>query len=452
MLHEFLLNINLKKFFTHYNRVILYTVILGLVAFGHYYLMQISYESFRYIRQSVLSMICFLCFCGVFVLLKQKRKSRADSLFVALLFIVGFTNLLSLISGLTTGYSGVVNYEYMSFSLLIYGSVFAYLFLLYPLEAFRPGWLTIKRALVIFLPTLAIMVIYLIKVRVLGSSLPAVDDWSSLLNNFWDIGILMRLLIMVYPVIGVVIMLLYRSNYVEWCENNYASMEEIDVKWLEDYIFGNLVITFSCEVVVFSNNVQSVLMHSIVSLVFMTYSVYRVFFHKNPYPEGYFEAGMNEWEARLREEMGALGRLYISNGEKIVSRMSVEELNNQSFFIEKLPVYKKKLEQWMITEKPHLRKNFKLTDTMEILPLNRTCLFSLFNVGYEESFYHFVKRYRIAESKRLLLLRPDMAITCIADLSGFSSVSVFCRAFADEMNCSPMQWRESELMANSPAV
>src|SRR5690606_42056101 len=62
--------------------------------------------------------------------------------------------------------------------------------------------------------------------------------------------------------------------------------------------------------------------------------------------------------------------------------------------------------------------------------------------------YQFVMRYRIEESKRLLLSRPDLNITNIAELSGFSSLSVFGRAFTQKMNCSPIQWREKNLNQN----
>ena len=128
---------------------------------------------------------------------------------------------------------------------------------------------------------------------------------------------------------------------------------------------------------------------------------------------------------------------------------SEEETMKKCLFTSKLPEYRDKLEQWMQTEKPHLRKDFKLTDAMEILPLNRSYLSRLFNEGYGERFYHFVMRYRIAESKHLLLTRPDLTITSIADMSGFSSPSVFGRAFTQEMKCSPMQWRDKETSKNN---
>jgi len=99
----------------------------------------------------------------------------------------------------------------------------------------------------------------------------------------------------------------------------------------------------------------------------------------------------------------------------------------------------------MANEKPYLRKDFKLIDVMEILPLNRSYLSRLFNEGYGESFYHYVMHYRIEESKRLLLSQPNLKITEIAELSGFSSISVFGRAFTQRMECSPMQWREKNM-------
>jgi AraC-like DNA-binding protein len=213
-------------------------------------------------------------------------------------------------------------------------------------------------------------------------------------------------------------------------------MENIDIKWLSDYIFGYLVITLSSLIIVFSNNIRSVLMHSIIFLTFFLYGFYRVIFWKSPYPEDYFKDGMNESDVQLIE-------VEISRNDNIL--ISDNDINLNKSFVDKLPGYKVKLEEWMLTEKPYLRKDFKLIDAMKILPLNRSYLSRLFNEGYGESFYHFVMRYRLEESKRLLLSRPDLNITNIAELSGFSSISVFGRAFHQYMNCSPMQWREKQL-------
>lgn len=429
-------NIHKSGSFTGHKRLLIYTAILLIVLLCHNYLMQLPIESFRYIRQSTMSMLCLLCLFGAFMIVTQKKMHRDDMLFVFIMIIIGSTNLLSLIKGLTTGYAGVVEYKFMSLPMLIYGVVNAYMFLLYPLEALRPGWLTLKRAFLLFLPTFVIIILSVVEAKAHFTIMPVYNNWSSFISELSMFSVLLRLLIVVYPIFGVVIMLRYRKSYTWWCENNFASMENIDIKWLGDYIYANSVITISCLIVVFSNNIRSVLMHSIIFLCFFLYGFYRVLFRKNPYPNDYFKEGMNEWNAQLREvEQTKIDDTLVLDNEAILNKS----------FKDSLPNYKEKLEEWMETEKPYLRKDFKLIDAMEILPLNRSYLSRLFNEGYCESFYQFVMRYRLEESKRLLLSRPDLKITNIAELSGFSSLSVFGRAFTQKMKCSPMKWRVEQL-------
>ena len=432
---SFLKDTHLKDLF-NIKRLFVYTIIILFILVGHFYFMQMSLETFRYIRHSTMSMMCLLCFFGAFMIVTQKKMVRSDMLFVLLLIFSGSTNLISLIKGFTTGYAGVVEYKFMSVPMLIYGSVSAYIFFLYPLEALRPGWLSLKRAIIIFLPILFFLILYVVEKNVFAEKVHAFDNWTSFIEESSRFNVLMSLLILVYPTSGVVVLFRYRESYTRWCENNFASMEDIDIKWLSDYIFGYLVITLSSLIIVFSNNIRSVLMHSIIFLTFFLYGFYRVIFWKSPYPEDYFKDGMNESDVQLIE-------VEISRNDNIL--ISDNDINLNKSFVDKLPGYKVKLEEWMLTEKPYLRKDFKLIDAMKILPLNRSYLSRLFNEGYGESFYHFVMRYRLEESKRLLLSRPDLNITNIAELSGFSSISVFGRAFHQYMNCSPMQWREKQL-------
>ncbi|MGB4016171.1 MAG: hypothetical protein WBK85_02715, partial [Petrimonas mucosa] len=135
-------------------RLIIYILSIIILWLGHSYTLSIPMETFRYVRQSLMSMICLVCFTGAFVLMKQKKGVRADKIFSFILMAAGVTNLGSLIRGLVAGYAGMVEYKYLSLPMLLYGSIYAYFFLLYPIEAFRPGWLTLKRSLLLLLPTL----------------------------------------------------------------------------------------------------------------------------------------------------------------------------------------------------------------------------------------------------------------------------------------------------------
>ncbi|SFU56695.1 AraC-type DNA-binding protein [Porphyromonadaceae bacterium KHP3R9] len=422
-------------------RLIIYILSIIILWLGHSYTLSIPMETFRYVRQSLMSMICLVCFTGAFVLMKQKKGVRADKIFSFILMAAGVTNLGSLIRGLVAGYAGMVEYKYLSLPMLLYGSIYAYFFLLYPIEAFRPGWLTLKRSLLLLLPTLVIMAIYLIATSIFNVTSPIIDNWSTLMDELDNITVWLKLSILFYPLFGLVVMIRYRGNYREWCENNFASMENIDVKWLEHYIFSNMIITISCLVVVFSNDVRSVLMHNFIFLLFFLYAFYRVYFRRNPYPEGFFRVE-GSWSKNGLEPMGPLSESITGEENDKLKR---------SIFMIRLPEYTARLEEWMENEKPYLRKDFKLTDAMEILPLNRSYLSRLFNEGYGESFYHFVMRYRLAESRQLLISRPELSITAVASMAGFSSASVFCRAFTQEMKCSPLQWREKELASFATA-
>ena len=116
-----------------------------------------------------------------------------------------------------------------------------YVFLLYPLEALRPGWLTLKRAILLFLPVLFIIIVYILEKKAIFATVPAFNNWSSFISESSRFSVLLRLVIAVYPIFGVVIMLRYKRSYTSWCENNFASMENIDIKWIGDYIYANLI-------------------------------------------------------------------------------------------------------------------------------------------------------------------------------------------------------------------
>lgn len=110
---SFLKDTHLKDLF-NIKRLFVYTIIILFILVGHFYFMQMSLETFRYIRHSTMSMMCLLCFFGAFMIVTQKKMVRSDMLFVLLLIFSGSTNLISLIKGFTTGYAGVVEYKFMS--------------------------------------------------------------------------------------------------------------------------------------------------------------------------------------------------------------------------------------------------------------------------------------------------------------------------------------------------
>jgi len=91
-------------------RLIIYILSIIILWLGHSYTLSIPMETFRYVRQSLMSMICLVCFTGAFVLMKQKKGVRADKIFSFILLAAGVTNLGALLRGLVAGYAGMVEY------------------------------------------------------------------------------------------------------------------------------------------------------------------------------------------------------------------------------------------------------------------------------------------------------------------------------------------------------
>jgi AraC-like DNA-binding protein len=396
-----------------HKRTIIYALVLIAVATGHYFAQQLSLEMSAKMLGETRQMSGFLCLIGGIILLlrpKTEGDGRARKMFTFLLLVTGTLKVALYIRGLVFDNGALVVYQH-SMPLLIYASLVVFFFFLYAVEALRPGWLTFRRALLIFSP---------IVILPIGFSL---TSWM------W-----LNTLLIGYPVLGLLLMLRYRRNYEEWCKNNYASLKHIDILWLNDFIFCFFVLTISYVFSMFLYNVQSGFMHAILFLVFYPYATYRMLFRKNPYPEGFFKKSMNE---DMNEE---------SMDEATIENM--DDAKTSSPFSNKIPEYKATLEHWMQTEKPYLNADFKLLDVGNVLPLNRSYLSRLFNEGYGESFYEFVMRYRIIESKDLLLSRPDLNISDVADLSGFSSLSMFSRSFKQAVGLTPKQWRDNQNFSN----
>ena len=96
----------------------------------------------------------------------------------------------------------------------------------------------------------------------------------------------------------------------------------------------------------------------------------------------------------------------------------------------------------MTHQKPYLDSELSLTTLAEQLQMNPNLLSQVLNEGFGENFYRFVNRYRVEESKRLLLdpAYKHYNILAIALEAGFSSKSTFNRTFKEIAGCSPSEF------------
>ena len=279
-------------------------------------------------------------------------------------------------------------YELTTHELLI-ANLLGWTLLLYPTEILRPGWLTTKRALIQILPMCAVV---------------ALD---------YVVPINLHPLISLYPIILVLLQLNHVHMYRVWCEDNYSSLEDIDVEWIMRYLFMLILIGLVYMYMTVTHSPTRAFTQQWLVILVLGYSTDQILFRRDP------------WEILNNTEHETGLSANADEGD------IPEEAN---------AAYRDALERWMAREKPFQNPDFKLLDLRRVLPLNRTYLSQFIHNEFGCSFYQFVNGYRIEEAKRLMKANPDMKISDISVRCGFSSPTVFTRTFTSFTGVTPREW------------
>lgn len=372
------------------SEVVFFAVIVVIMVLGHRLSHFLSVEFFENVLAPFqATAIMTICLSGAWLLFRHTEGSRVRLAWAWTLLVWGVTEALlvalSAIWHLPTLHSGT---DPLSSVSIVAGNLLGWTLILYPTEALRPGWMNFRRTLTQVLPLIALLVVdYFIP---------------------WNLASLLTL----YPVVLVVLLITHVHAYRKWCEENYSSLDDIDVQWIVRYLAMLAAVGLSFFYLCMSDNPNRLFMQNILLFVMFVYSTEKILLRKDP------------WEGVVVNEEGEL---------------PIEE-EPETFDTSANAAYRAKLEQWMQEKKPYLNPNFRLIDMREVLPLNRTYLSQLIHSEYDSTFYQFVNRYRIEEAKRLLQENPDMRIEDVASGSGFSSREVFTRVFAKETGVTPREW------------
>ena len=270
-----------------------------------------------------------------------------------------------------------------AFELLV-ANLLAWLLLMYPQEVLRPNWLTFSKAMLQLLPMCALVA--------LDYLLPA------------DLGYV----IMCYPVLLAVYLTQHIRAYRIWCEQNYSTLDNIDVQWIVRYLVMLLVIGLSFFYMCLTDNPARAFTQQWLLLLLFGYSTVQILFRPDPW---------KQLRRTATEDQDEPNPAYVA--------------------------YRATMEEWLAKEKPYLNPDFQLIDLRQVLPMNRTYLSQFINTEYGCSFYQWVNNLRIEEAKRLMTEQPDLKIQDIADRCGFASRQVFSRAFVRETGQTPSEWNNA---------
>lgn len=391
------------------------------------------YDSIH-ILPTLITMTAVICLGGAVLLFLRGRYNRSRRLLAGIMAAWGVFYMVRG-AGMLFGNHNLnfTRTDIMAPFVLEFGNLYLITLLLYPLEVIRPGWLNLKRIGILLLPYVSVSLFYHIVLFLLGQKPLVLHN----LDQFWEhLGefnvwyrLLMALVVIVYLVFLFRLSWNYKKFYEDWCRNNYSDDENKNISWLRQYGIGVTLIGVAYFWLLSDGNTYCFYVHNLTVQCFFCYTLYKGLFHDNPYTENFFNHTLDEAEACQKAEL-----------------METQPSADNISFSEKLPAYCDEIANWMTTEKPYLNPDFKLMDVSTILPLNRTYLSKVFNEGFGNSFSNVVRNYRIREAEQMLVSRKNIPVGQVGELCGFSSPSVFYRAFAQSHNgMTPNHYRKQML-------
>ena len=395
----------LRKLIGEYlTELIFGAVLLVCVALSIYFARYISVEFYTgSITQIMNGCIATISLSGVWIMLRHTNGMRVRKIWAGVLFAyAAFATLLlmHLTSFVNMPKHGFVCLEGWE---MVVGNFLIWLLLFYLTETLRPGWMNFKRALLQGLPVFV----------------------AFALDELFDIDF--RVLLAIYPFFLLGFLMRRIKEYRQWCEENYSSMDNIDVQWIVRYIIMYLLDCALFFVLCFDASVATAFTQQWLIILMLGYSTEQILFRNDP------------WSSiRVRRSLPKQTALMQNPSEEPEQEESQQDSPEVSQ--DNNAEYRKILEGWMDGEKPYLNPEFRLLDLRQVLPLNRTYLSQFINSEYGCNFYQFVTNYRINEAKRLMIEHPDMQLQEVAEQCGFSSPTVFSRVFAREVGMAPREW------------
>ena len=325
-----------------------------------------------------------VAFFGSFLVFKHADGLRIRRVWGWTLLIWGLIDFIYL-AGDIFAHSQIMDMgaQHISTIELFLGNLLGWVLLMYPTEAVRPGWLSLKTGLWQVLPMCV------------------------LIGLDYLIPLSLRPLIALYPFALIPLLLTHIRVYKNWCEENFSTLDAFDVQWIIHYLWMVVLVGVNYIFICVTQAPARGFTQLWFTIFMFAYSTEQILCRKDP------------WE--------------MVRGREKAEEPEPEAVSSQD-------ALRQKLDLWMEQEKPYVNPAFQLSDLGAVLPMNRTYLSQFIKAEYGCTFYQFVSRYRVAEAKRLKLEQPNLKMDEIAARCGFSSRTVFSNVFTREEGVSPREW------------
>ena len=213
-----------------------------------------------------------------------------------------------------------------------------------------------------------------------------------------------------------------------------SNTESINLQWLiklSFLLFITIIITVCYEL--FNTFIYKMHQNLVMDLLFL-FIVYSTFYHILRQKEIYPVSKM---------QLEELLSIEPESEEKAEKKKLIPDEDFEGL--------KEKLLTLMKDEKPYLEGDLNLLKLSELIGISTHQLSYLLNNGFNENFFQFVNKYRVAHAKELLLSDSyyKMSVLGIAFESGFNSKTAFNTMFKKIMGITPSEFRKNQKESDS---
>ena len=103
-----------------------------------------------------------------------------------------------------------------------------------------------------------------------------------------------------------------------------------------------------------------------------------------------------------------------------------------------------KIEQYLSA---HLATDLQVEDVCKEFFISRNALYRLFKKQFHTSIKAYILEKRMQQAKKILIQQPNLPISEVATLCGFSDYNYFIRAFKKQYEVTPLQFKKSAALA-----
>lgn len=211
-------------------------------------------------------------------------------------------------------------------------------------------------------------------------------------------------------------LLIHRKNI----QSLFSNIEAIDLSWMYRFLLGFIFIkSMTLLISIFEGINEFIVIADLADFFVLVYLGYYAIKQREIFPRPFGQFNQSEERALI---------------EKSRKSANLQEIEAKKAYILEL----------IEKEKLYLNPDLSLPDLSKHLSMKTHDLSYFLNQYFDQNFYNFINRFRIEESKRILL-DPDkqyLSILGVALESGFNSKTAFNTNFKKQTNLSPSAFKK----------